>query len=525
VNSTVDTPALVLVVDDNEAARYGKCRVLRQAGFEVIEAVDGLSALRIVEDRKPRLVLLDVRLPGLDGWQVCAKIKANPATQAVLVMQMSATFVSGDDTVRSLEGGADGCLTEPYDPMVLVASVRALLRARRAEDALREALAREQALRGVAESANRAKDDFLATLSHELRSPLSAILTWASLMREGKLDEARMQRAVESIERNTRLQLRLVEDLLDVSRIISGKMKLELSVVDLHTMLATALDNLQSAAAPKQISIDSFIDPSLGLLSGDPARLQQVVWNLVSNAVKFTPKNGRVVLRVTAAGSSAQIEVTDTGIGIDASMLPHIFERFRQADSSTTRAEGGLGLGLALVRHFVELHGGTVEARSEGLGKGSTFIVRLPLPPASAAPSDREKVHRERAGRRPALPRLDGARVLVVDDESDGREAVALVLERCGALVTMAGSVAEAMAVCDEKEFDAVVSDIAMPFEDGFALIARLRGRGDIPAVALTGYVSEDDERRILAAGYNTYLSKPIAAYALGEAVAKLVQN
>jgi signal transduction histidine kinase len=525
VNSTVDTPALVLVVDDNETGRYGKCRVLRQAGFEVIEAVDGLSALRMVEDRKPRLVLLDVRLPGLNGWEVCARIKANPATESVLVMQMSGTFVSGDDTVRSLEGGADGCLTEPYDPLVLVASIRALLRARRAEDALREALEREQMLRVVAESANRAKDDFLATLSHELRSPLSAILTWASLMREGKLDEARTQRAVESIERNTWLQLRLVEDLLDVSRIISGKMKLESSPVDLHHVVTTALDHLKSVAAPKQISIDSFIDPSLGLLRGDPARLQQVVWNLMSNAVKFTPKNGRVLLRVTAAGPFAQIEVTDTGIGIDASMLPHIFERFRQVDSSTTRSEGGLGLGLALVRHFVELHGGTVEARSEGLGRGSTFIVRLPLPPGSASPSDREKLHRERTGLRPALPRLDGARVLVVDDESDGREAVALVLERCGASVTTAASVAEAMAVCDEKEFDAVVSDIAMPFEDGFTLIARLRSRSDIPALALTGYVSEDDQRRILAAGYNTYLSKPIAAGALGQALAKLVRN
>jgi signal transduction histidine kinase len=524
MTSTVD-PTLILVVDDDETGRYGKCRILRQAGFDVIEAANGLDALRIVEERKPRLVLLDVRLPGLNGWEVCAKIKANPLTQTVLVLQMSATFVSGDATVRSLEGGADGCLTEPYDPLVLVASVRALLRARLAEDALREALAREQALRGVAESANRAKDDFLATLSHELRSPLSAILTWASLLREGKLDQARTQRAVESIERNTWHQLRLVEDLLDVSRIISGKMKLELSLVDLRTVVATALDHLKSTAAPKQISIDSFVDPSIGLLKGDPGRLQQVVWNLVSNAVKFTPKNGRIQLRATAAGSFAQIEVTDTGIGIDASMLPLIFERFRQADSSTTRAEGGLGLGLALVRHFVELHGGTVEARSEGLGKGSTFIVRLPLPPAGAAPSDRETVHRERAERRRALPRLDGARVLVVDDESDGREAVAMVLERCGALVTTAGSVAEAMTICEEKAFDAVVSDIAMPFEDGFALIARLRSRGDIPALALTGYVSDDDERRILAAGYNTYLSKPIAAAALGEAVAKLVQS
>jgi signal transduction histidine kinase len=524
MNSTSDTPVLLLVVDDNETARYGKSRILRQAGFEVIEAGDGLSALRLAEERKPRLVVLDVRLPGLDGWQVCRQIKSNRLTQAVLVLQMSATFVSGDDTVRSLEGGADACLTEPCDPMVLLASIRALLRARHAEDALREVLAREQSLRGAAESANRAKDDFLATLSHELRSPLSAILTWASLMREGKLDEARRERAVEAIERNTRLQLRLVEDLLDVSRIISGKMKLELSLVDLGAVVATGLDNLQSAAAAKHISIDSLVDPRIGTVSGDPSRLQQVVSNLLSNAVKFTPKNGRVTLRVTPVDSCAQIEVADTGIGIDALMLPHIFERFRQVDSSTTRAEGGLGLGLALVRHFVELHGGTVEARSDGLGRGSTFVVRLPPapPPSSAIYTD--KVPALRAKPRQKLPSLAGIRVLVVDDESDGREAVALVLEQCGAQVTTASSVAEATAAWSKTPFDAVVSDIAMPSEDGFVLIERLRGQGNTPALALTGYVSHDDQRRILAAGYDTYLSKPIAAAELGQAVARLVQ-
>jgi signal transduction histidine kinase len=525
MNSTSDTPILVLVVDDNETARYGKSRILRQAGFEVIEAADGLNALRLAEERTPRLVVLDVRLPGLDGWEVCRRIKSNPQTQTVLVLQMSATFVSGNDTVRSLEGGADGCLTEPCDPMVLLASIRALLRARQAEDALREALSREQTLRGAAESANRAKDDFLATLSHELRSPLSAILTWASLMRSGRLDEARRERAVEAIERNTRLQLRLVEDLLDVSRIVSGKMKLEVTLVDLGAVVATALDNVQSAAAAKNISVDSYVDPSLGPVSGDAERLQQLVGNLLSNAVKFTPKNGRITLRVTAVDSTAQIEVSDTGIGIPGAMLPYIFERFRQVDSSTTRSEGGLGLGLALVRHFVELQGGTVEARSEGLGKGSTFVVRLPLPPPNSAAERVDKVRALRTRVRPELPNLAGIRVLVVDDDFDGREAVALVLEQCGASVTTAGSVGEAMAACKQVAFDAVISDIAMPSEDGFALIARLRAEGDTPALALTGYVSNEDQRRILAAGYKTYLSKPIAAAELGEAVAMLVRG
>jgi signal transduction histidine kinase len=379
MSSTTDTPPLVLVVDDNETGRYGKCRVLRQNGFEVIEAADGTNALRLVTERKPRLVLLDVKLPDIDGWEVCRRIKANPGTESVLVLQMSATFVREDDTVRSLEGGADGCLTEPCDPLVLVATIRALLRARRAEDALREALAREQGLRSAAEAANRAKDDFLATLSHELRSPLGAILTWASLLRTGRLDERRTKQAVEAIERNTRLQVRLIEDLLDVSRIISGKMRLEFALVDLGTVVEAALDSVRGVASAKGIRIESTVDPSLGPVSGDAARLQQVLWNLLSNALKFTPKAGRVEIRLTGVDSVAQIEVTDTGSGIDATVLPHIFERFRQADSSTTRAEGGLGLGLALVRHFVELHGGTVEAKSEGLGKGATFLVRLPL--------------------------------------------------------------------------------------------------------------------------------------------------
>jgi signal transduction histidine kinase len=526
MSSVIDPPTLVLVVDDNDTARYAKCRILRRAGFEVIEAVDGTNALRLVEERKPRLVVLDVRLPGLDGWAVCRKIKANPLTEAVLVLQMSATFVSEGDTVRALEGGADGCLTEPCDPTVLLATIRALLRARLAEDALREALSREQSLRTVAEAANRAKDEFLATLSHELRSPLSAILTWVNLMRAGRLDQPRTERAVEAIERNSRLQLRLIEDLLDVSRIISGKMKIELTHVDLGAVVATALENLQSAAMSKRLQIDSFIDPSMGPVSGDAARLQQVVGNLLSNAVKFTPEDGRIMVSVKAVDSFAQIEVTDTGIGIDVEMLPHIFERFRQVDSSTTRTEGGLGLGLALVRHFVELHAGSVEARSEGLGKGATFLVRLPLAPVRPSASKVGAVPPLRA-KLPGvkLPSLAGIRVLVVDDESDGREAVALVLEHCGASVKTAGSVAEAMSAFSSAVFDAVVSDIAMPSEDGFALIARLRAQGDTPALALTGYVGQEDRQRILAAGYQTCLTKPVAAAELGETIARLVQS
>ena len=524
MSSAIDTPSLLLVVDDNETARYGKCRVLRQAGFEVIEGADGSSALRLVKERKPRLVLLDVKLPDIDGWKVCREIKADPSTASVLVLQMSATFVREDDTVRSLEGGADGCLTEPCDPLVLVATIRALLRARRAEDELREALAREQGLRGAAEAANRAKDEFLATLSHELRSPLSAILTWASLLRTGRLDERRTKQAVEAIERNTRLQVRLIEDLLDVSRIISGKMRLEFALVDLGAVVEAALDSVRDAARAKGIRIKSVVDPSLAPVFGDAGRLQQVVWNLLSNALKFTPKGGEVEIRLAGVDALARIEVTDTGRGIDATLLPHVFERFRQADSSTTRAEGGLGLGLALVRHFVEAHGGTVEAKSDGLGQGATFTVRLPLAAAHLLLPRRVETLRARLPS-VTLPSLEGTRVLVVDDEADAREAIAIVLEQCGASVTTAGSVPEAMTGYAGAAFDAIVSDIAMPHEDGFVLIARLREQGNTPALALTAYASSDDEQRILAAGYQAYLTKPIVATDLGDAVARLVRR
>jgi DNA-binding response OmpR family regulator len=268
--------ALVLVVDDSESARYAKVRILRNAGFEVIEADSGDAALRLVEARMPRLVVLDVQLPGVDGWEVCRRIKADPATASVLVLQVSATYVREADTVRALEGGADACLTEPLEAPVLVATVRALLRARHAEDELRNALERERNARESAESANRMKDDFLATLSHELRTPLGAILIWVTLLRSGEVDETQTAHALEAIERNTRLQTKLVSDLLDVSRIISGKMVLEPTLLELQTVVEATVDSVRVAAEAKQIHFDVFVDPTVGPVAGDTARLQQV---------------------------------------------------------------------------------------------------------------------------------------------------------------------------------------------------------------------------------------------------------
>jgi signal transduction histidine kinase len=519
---------LILVADDNETGRYGKVRILRKAGFEIAEAATGYETLRLVAELKPRLVVLDIQMPDLSGWEVARRLKASPETASIVILQVSATHVRDEDTVRSLEGGADAALTEPLDPPVLIATVRALLRARQAEDDLRDALNREQAARAIAESANRTKDEFLATLSHELRSPLGAILTWVTLLRAGRVDSARTPYALEAIERNTRQQVKLIDDLLDVSRIISGKMRLDVGLVDLGTVILAAIESMRPAADAKGIRLITPSAPTFGPISGDSSRLQQVLWNLLSNAVKFTPKGGQVEVQLDTQESRARIRVSDTGRGIEQAFLPHIFERFRQADSSSTRAEGGLGLGLAIVRQLVELHGGTVVAASGGTGQGTTFTVLLPLPAVRLTP-------KHIAAREAAQPRLavaasrelDGVRVLVVDDERDAREAVAAVLEEFGAQVTPAGSVQEARAALDGGSvFDIVVSDIAMPHENGYALIRAVRerdGAGHTPALALTAYAGADEQHRAFGAGYDNYLAKPVAAGDLIGAVRGLV--
>ena len=525
---SLPTPGLILIVDDDEVGRYTKARILRDAGYDVIEGSTGDDAIRLIAEHLPRLIILDVNLPGIDGWEVCRRLKANPDTVSVAVLQVSATHVREEDTVRALEGGADASLTEPIEPAVLVATVRALLRARVAEDALRDALGREQDIRAAAEAANRTKDEFLATLSHELRSPLGVILTWVALLRSGRINDTGRARAFEAIERNTRHQAKLIEDLLDVSRIISGKMRLDVGVVNLTEVIDAALEGVRHAADAKVIHLDFSHDVTVGPVSGDPARLQQVVWNLLSNAVKFTPRGGRVAVRVERVDSQAQIQVTDSGRGIDPAFLPHIFERFRQADSSTRRSEGGLGLGLAIVRHLAELHGGSVSAESRGFGQGSTFTVQLPLravrlPVATSAPARTVTPPPPVA----PLPDLNGLRVLVLDDEPDAREAIAAVLEGCAAEVTAVATVREALAAIERGAPQVVVSDIAMPSEDGYGFIVQLRRLpadrgGTVPVVALTAHAGLQERQRILAAGFDQYLAKPIEPQELAAVVSRM---
>jgi len=401
---------------------------------------------------------------------------------------------------------------------------------RHAEDERLLLLAREQRARADAEAANRIKDEFLATLSHELRSPLNAIAGWAQVLRWGSPDPATVARAADAIGRNVTTQTQLIGDLLDVSRIITGNLRLEWQAVDLTRIIAAALEVVRPAAEAKAIRLDAVLDPRREAAWGDPDRLQQVVWNLLSNAVRFTPGGGRVEVRLERTESQVQIRVKDTGQGIAAEFLPAVFDRFRQADDTTSRVHGGLGLGLAIVRHLVELHGGTVQAQSPGIGRGATFTVTLPIP--AARPRTRDWEDRESRSETDEatehLSGLGGVRVLVVEDDADARTSLTMLLEKCGARVTAAASASEALAVLERETPDVLVSDIGMAGEDGYALIRRVRARpaalgGQVPAVALTGYVREQDAERTRAAGYQSHLPKPVRLADLTATLASLV--
>ncbi len=388
----------------------------------------------------------------------------------------------------------------------------------------------EQAARSAAESANRLKDEFLAVLSHELRSPLNPILGWVKLLRSRKMDESTQTRALETIERNATLQARLIEDLLDVSRIMRGKTSLNISSVNLASTIEAAIDTVRLSAQAKSIELQSRIDPMVGLISGDPNRLQQVIWNLLSNAIKFTPSGGRVIIRLERKGTQAQIQVSDTGKGINADFLPHVFEYFRQADSSTTRTQGGLGLGLAIVRHLVELHGGTVTASSPGMEQGSTFTVTLPLKiqATAIAPSEQLGTTQKRGETLDNPPTFQGFRILVVDDETDTRDFYTAVLEEHGAEVIAVASADEALEAISRQRPDVLISDIGMPVRDGYSLIRQVRASelqegGMLPAIALTAYARDVDRQQAIAAGFQKHLSKPVEPNKLVAVVAHLI--
>jgi signal transduction histidine kinase/ActR/RegA family two-component response regulator len=381
----------------------------------------------------------------------------------------------------------------------------------------------------TAQEANRLKDEFLATVSHELRTPLTAILGWASMLRKTEFDRETARGALETIERNARAQNQIIEDLLDVSRIVTGKLRLDVRQVEPASFIDAAVESVRPAADAKGVRLTKSLDVGALSLSGDPARLQQVVWNLLSNAIKFTPRGGRVEIALGRADSNVEVVVSDTGQGIKPEFLPYVFDRFRQADSSTTRRHGGLGLGLAIVRHLVELHGGTVRAESEGEGRGSTFVVALPLAAVRRGEGDDAAVPRQAgAAARESADELRGLKILVVDDEEDTRDFLRAALGGCGAEVLTAATAREAARLAAGSRPDVLISDIGMPDEDGFELIRRVRelpaeSGGGVPAIALTAYARTEDRLRVLRSGYQMHLAKPVELAELIAVVASLV--
>ena len=626
---------LVLVVDDSDPTRYLHARILRSAGISVAEASTGEMALQEVERLKPDLVLLDIKLPDVNGLEVCRRIRADPANRRIAVLHISSTYVTPEIEADSQESGADIYLAEPVEARELISVVRSLLRLReveigltKSEERLRLAteaaeigawdvdlhtgaafwdgqtarllalppgstagrwedwlkpvhpedrpavMAAFEAMKAGAEVLNteyrvtaptgeprwvvltgrarsgkdqparmvgvvsdisrrkrveaereevlklgraalsdaenlaKLKDEFLATLSHELRAPMSVVTNWLYIMRSGKLAREEQINALDVIERNARQMTRLINDLLDMSRIVSGKVVLQPLPARIESLLDSSIENIRPAAAAKGVAIESGIERLPGPVLIDSTRLQQVFANLLSNAIKFTPGGGRVKVVSRRAGSWIEIAFADTGEGIAPDMLGSIFDRFRQADGSVTRQHGGLGLGLAIVRHIVELHGGTVSVKSGGAGKGSTFTVLLPFVPAGveSAASGGSPVASEMQG-----GRLKGVRLLAVDDDPDGLEVLAHVLQSEGAAVRCASDARSAVSAVESWQPDLLLLDIGLPGESGYDLLRKLRAgtAGSPPAIALTGYARPEDASRASRAGFQAHLAKP----------------
>lgn len=395
---------------------------------------------------------------------------------------------------------------------------------------------RNETLYHEAVEASRLKDEFLATLSHELRTPLNAVLGWARILRTGSLDEDAFSKALETIERNARSQSQLIEDLLDVSRIITGKLRLDVRPIDIASIIEVAVDSLRPSADNKSIRLQVILDPRAGFISGDAERLQQAVWNLLSNAIKFTPKRGRIQVRLERVNSHVEVIISDTGKGISKEFLPFVFERFLQADASKTRKYGGLGLGLAITRHIVELHGGTVHAHSAGEENGATFTIKLPLliiREEERFPGE-TNIRQHPTAEKPidfdCLPAIENLRLLVVDDNEDARDLLKTILEKCEAQVVAAASADEAFEELLQGGFDILISDIEMPNQDGYSLITKIRKNEDekiksIPAIALTAHARTEDRLRILSAGFDSHLAKPFEPAELIAVIAGLARR
>ena len=533
VSATDGQPrARILVADDNTDMREYLRRLLATK-YDVAAVGDGESALAAMQGKRFDLVLSDVMMPKLDGFGLLRALRADEKTRTIPVILLSAR--AGEESrVEGLGAGADDYLIKPFSARELMARVEAhlnLQRVRReSEEAVLQLMAREQKARASAEIANRVKDDFLAMLSHELRTPLNAIFGWTHLLKLGKLSDIERARGIDIIQRNAEAQRAIIDELLDISRIVTGKLQLDPKPVELVGVIEAAIDAVRPAAEAKHIEIVTTLDPNAMLVMGDAVRLQQVVWNLLSNAVKFTPPEGRVEVEVKVVGPQLEVVIRDTGEGIEPEFLPYIFERFRQADTSAKRMHGGLGLGLSIVNSLVAMHSGSIRAESEGKGKGTTFIVTLPLitellrqsEPSAAAASKWEQ-----NGLDDLTPDvLSGLKVLTVDDQQDTRELITLALGRYGAEVRTSDSASMALKMIADWRPDVVVSDIGLPEMDGYDFMRALReieGDGErIPAIAVTGYAGAVDESKALNAGFALHLSKPIELNELAKAIARV---
>jgi len=639
--STPEASATILVVDDNPATMYATTRILRSAGWATLAAKTGSEAVALAGPSVD-LVILDIDLPDFDGFEVCRRLREQESTAGLPIVHLSATFVRDVDKVHGLQAGANGYLTHPVEPPVLIATVNAFLRGRQTERRLRQSeesfravfenavngiamfdnegrisdanpalcrmcglsleqlagsqlndlmrsderspgeqqrelrdkdswrvvvpwqrpdgvkvwlewsvsrhagphfwlaiasditdrialeaqreqlLESERQARADAERANRLKDEFLATLSHELRTPLHSIVGWAEVLRRAANDPELVREGVDAIERNARAQSQMVGDLLDISRIAAGKVRLEAEMVEFGEIVSGAVASAKIAAESKEIRVQVLSQPTP--VMGDRGRLHQVVANLLANAIKFTPRSGQIWIQLYHTGRDAVVSIRDSGQGMSADLLPTVFERFRQGDGSSSRTESGLGLGLAIVKQLVELHGGTVRAESPGSGLGATFTVVLPLAKEIGAASSDNMVDRAELG----SGRLEGVKVLIVDDDQDAREVLKRILSDYGAVVATAASVEEAILKISGWSPQVIISDLGMPEADGFELITQVRkvfSAADLPAIAVTAFAQDIDRRRALASGFQMHLAKPIELRELIGSILSLVKS
>ncbi|MGL4618052.1 MAG: response regulator, partial [Chroococcidiopsis sp.] len=573
----------VLLVDDYPENLVALEATLNSLGQNLVKAYSGKQALKCLLEQDFAVILLDVQMPEMDGFETASLIRQRERSRHTPIIFLTAISDSDDLKSKGYALGAVDYLLKPIDPIILTSKVAVFVELfkknlevqRQAAQLVAKNLEifQAQAARQQAEAANLMKDEFLAVVSHELRSPLNSILGWSQLMQMRKFDEAKLCQALKIIERNAKSQAQLIDDILDMSRLMRGKVQLSIQPVNAIATIELLLESIRPQLEEKSLQLRTHLDPAAQTIAADPARLRQIIWNLLSNAIKFTPEKGQIEVRLSQEGRKgtgsreqgagsrgaeeqrktlipnsefgtrnsefspnyAQIQIIDTGIGIRPEFLPQIFDRFRQADSSITRAFGGLGLGLAIVRQLVILHGGTIEAHSEGEGKGTTFTVRLPLtnsPSTATSPStgtpnlinltanDESKLN----------SLLDGVNALVVEDNNDSRDFIKFALEQAGATVTTVSSAADAVAYLERDRPDILISDIAMPETDGYQFIQQLRateqpGDKHIPAIALTAHAKPEDRSRSLAAGFQQHITKPVESTALITAVAELIKQ